>query len=239
MAGPAGQSQPRAMSEAETRTLSRAAAVLLLAGAARWAYEARRAEPLFPPDSTGVLPSLLEASREERETDLRRRTPLAEGEMLDPNRAPAEELDRLPGVGPSVAGAIVAEREEGGPFRTPEELQRVRGIGPATLERIRPLLDLSRVPPARAVERLARDASPREGGGGRRSDGAPALVDVNRATARELEALPGIGPALAGRIVASREEEGPFRTVEDLQRVRGIGPATVERLRPLARAGPG
>lgn len=227
------------MTPGETRTLSRAAAVLLLAGAARWAYETRKGEPLFPPDSAGVLPVLMEDSREEQARERRRRTPLADGETLDPNRAPVEELDRLPGVGPSVARAIVAEREEGGPFRTPEELERVRGIGPATLERIRPLLDLSRLPPGRAVERLGRGVGPREGGSRRRSGGAPALVDVNRATARELEVLPGIGPALAGRIVASREEEGPFRTVEDLQRVRGIGPATVERLRPLARAGPG
>lgn len=234
MAGPAGPPHPPAMTGAETRTLSRAAAVLLLAGAARWAYESRRGEPLFPPDSAGVLPGLLEASREEREAELRRRTPLAEGETVDPNRAPAEELDRLPGVGPSVARAIVAEREAGGFFRSPEELERVRGIGPATLERIRPLLDFRRVPPGLAVERLGRPAGPPES----RPAGQPPLVDVNRATARELEALPGIGPALAGRIVASREEEGPFRSVEELQRVRGIGPATVARLRPLARAGP-
>ena len=52
-------------------------------------------------------------------------------------------------------------------------------------------------------------------------------LSINRATAGELESLPGIGPALAARIVAGR----PYTTVEDLDRVRGIGPATLARLR--------
>jgi competence protein ComEA len=62
-------------------------------------------------------------------------------------------------------------------------------------------------------------------------------VDVNRASAAELETLPGIGPALARRIMESRAEDGPFRTADDLLRVRGIGPATLERIRGLVRAG--
>lgn len=50
------------------------------------------------------------------------------------------------------------------------------------------------------------------------------LIDVNSADARELERLPGIGPELARRIIAEREENGPFVTLSDLQRVSGIGP---------------
>jgi comEA protein len=63
----------------------------------------------------------------------------------------------------------------------------------------------------------------------------PALrpVDLNDATATELVALPGIGPAMAGRILAYRKEHGRFASVDDLDRVRGIGPATLRRLRPL------
>ncbi len=59
------------------------------------------------------------------------------------------------------------------------------------------------------------------------------VLDLNRATARELEALPGIGPALARRILAYRESHGPFRRVEDLQKVSGIGPARLARLAGL------
>ena len=57
-------------------------------------------------------------------------------------------------------------------------------------------------------------------------------VDVNRASARELEALPGIGPVLAQRIVTHRGRQGPFRRVEELLAVRGIGARLLERLRP-------
>lgn len=63
-------------------------------------------------------------------------------------------------------------------------------------------------------------------------------VDVNAATAAELMLLPGIGPALAGRIIADRRENGPFGSVDDLDRVSGIGVRTVERLRPFVDAAP-
>ncbi len=58
-------------------------------------------------------------------------------------------------------------------------------------------------------------------------------VDVDRATARELQALPGIGPALAARITAFRDSNGPFGSLARLQRVKGIGPATARRLDSL------
>ena len=61
---------------------------------------------------------------------------------------------------------------------------------------------------------------------------APSRIDLDRATARELERFPGIGPGLAARILADRAERGPFRTPEALLRVKGIGPRTLERIRP-------
>jgi competence protein ComEA len=56
-------------------------------------------------------------------------------------------------------------------------------------------------------------------------------VDLNRASAAELEALPGVGPVLAARIVAHRDANGPFTTVEDLLDVPGIGEAKLAALR--------
>jgi competence protein ComEA len=58
-----------------------------------------------------------------------------------------------------------------------------------------------------------------------------ARMNVNRASADELTLLPGIGPQRAKAIVSSREHEGPFLSTGDLERVRGIGPATRRRLR--------
>lgn len=60
---------------------------------------------------------------------------------------------------------------------------------------------------------------------------AARAVDVNTADVAELERLPGVGPALAGRIVEERSRRGAFASPEELQRVPGIGPALARRLR--------
>lgn len=57
-------------------------------------------------------------------------------------------------------------------------------------------------------------------------------VDLNQATVADLEALPGIGPKLAQRVIDHRDERGPFRSVDDLRQVRGIGRKKFDRLRP-------
>ena len=61
----------------------------------------------------------------------------------------------------------------------------------------------------------------------------PASIDVDRASEAELLRLPGIGPALAGRIVAERAAGGPFGGPDGLLRVHGIGPKTLEKIRPF------
>ena len=66
---------------------------------------------------------------------------------------------------------------------------------------------------------------------------AAAVVDLNQAGLAELDALPGIGPVLAGRIVQHRNAHGPFREPEDLLAVPGIGPRLLDRLRPRIRVG--
>jgi competence protein ComEA len=65
------------------------------------------------------------------------------------------------------------------------------------------------------------------------SDSAP--VAINRASGAELQRLPGVGPVLAGRILAHRDAHGPFRNLADLRGVRGIGPQRCERLAPHVR----
>ena len=62
------------------------------------------------------------------------------------------------------------------------------------------------------------------------STATPAIVDLDIASAKEIERLPGIGPALAKRIVKDRESNGPFRCLAALDRVKGVGPAMLARL---------
>ena len=66
--------------------------------------------------------------------------------------------------------------------------------------------------------------------------GAPAgPLDLNSATAEQLEDLPGVGPATAAAIVAYRQEKGRFRSVDELLEVRGIGEAKLAAIRPKVR----
>lgn len=61
------------------------------------------------------------------------------------------------------------------------------------------------------------------------------LIDLNTATAMELDTLPGVGPRTAERILEYRREHGGFERIEDLMDVRGIGERTFLRLKPLVR----
>ncbi|MBN2176844.1 MAG: helix-hairpin-helix domain-containing protein [Demequinaceae bacterium] len=65
-------------------------------------------------------------------------------------------------------------------------------------------------------------------------EGGQGRVNLNRATSAELEGLPGIGPVLAERIVADRNENGPFTALDDLSRVPGIGDAMISEIASMA-----
>jgi competence protein ComEA len=214
------------MNERESRTLMRAAGVLLAAAAVRWVVVGEppsAGELTYEPSALAALDS---AVREAAEEEARASRPLAPDERLDPNRADIVDLRRLPGVGPTTAAAVVASREREGPYASADDLVRVRGIGPATAAKLAPHLDFSAPPPAGTV--FGRSPAAPAG---------PAPVDLNVASVQELEGLPGIGPALAERIVESRRAEGPYRRADDLLRVRGIGPVLLERLRSRVRPG--
>jgi competence protein ComEA len=160
--------------------------------------------------------------------------PLKEGE-IDLNSASQDELDRLPKIGPALAARIIEHRKAKGPFRKVEDLTQVRGIGEATLSEIRKYLrvETSHLPettPSPSSE--ARAESTPSG-----KAGALSKVDINRASVEELTKLPKVGPAMARRIIEHRTTNGPFRKVEDLTQVKGIGPKTFDELKDLITAG--
>ena len=203
----------------EGRGLLRGAVLLAALSLVRLVLPGPRDPMSLSVDGEDRLPSLLDEAKASRDEQLRRSQPLEGGDRLDPNRSSEEELDRLPGIGSQVAGAITRYRSEEGGFRRPEDLLEVPGIGPATLARIRPYLDFTR-----GVPLELRAGSEPSG-----------LLDLNRADLEELQTLPGIGPALAARILESRNRDGLFEKPEDLLRVSGIGPAKLARLRSLVR----
>jgi competence ComEA-like helix-hairpin-helix protein len=75
------------------------------------------------------------------------------------------------------------------------------------------------------------------GGAQAGTEGASAPLDLNRATADQLETLPGIGAVKAAAILAERDSRGGFQSMEELEAVRGIGPSLVAKLRPLVVLG--
>ena len=113
---------------------------------------------------------------------------------------------------------------------------------PVAVNLAQPLADGMHVHVPRKGERQPQEAlvvaapTVRIGPPARSKDGG--LIDVNRASEMELTALRGIGPALARRIVEYREKNGPFRSVEELVQVRGIGAAKLEGFRDRATVGP-
>jgi competence protein ComEA len=78
----------------------------------------------------------------------------------------------------------------------------------------------------------------REGGSKDSGSVSDAKVNINTASASELEALPGIGEVTAQRIIAFREANGPFHSVDDLVQIQGISTRTVDSLRDLVTTGP-
>ena len=137
---------------------------------------------------------------------------------VDANRATAQELAALPGIGAIRAEAIVRDRATNGPFRAVSDLTRVAGISAITLEVLQGRLVVS---PAAA--------------GAPRPPPAPATFDPNRATEAELAAVVGIGAVRAKAIVSDRNANGRYATCRDLARVPGLGPATVSALSDRCR----
>ena len=156
-----------------------------------------------------------------------------------PTPAPAGPVASAPptvtppaGVVVDVVGAVAAP----GVVRLPQGSRVVDALAAAggvtaeaqvsALNLARVLVDGEQIAVPEPGEQLGAGAAP--------TADADGLVDVNTADAAALDGLPGIGPVLADRIVAHRQDR-PFTTVDELADVPGIGPTLLERLRDLVR----
>lgn len=146
---------------------------------------------------------------------------------VDLNRADRAELLQLPGVGDKLATRIEEYRQEHGGFRDVDELVKVHGVGPARVEKLRSWV--------KAAEDGAKPddvpTSKKPPAKGKKEASLSEPINVNTASADELQRLPGIGPHKARCILDERAKK-PFATVDELRRVSGIGAKTLEKLRP-------
>jgi competence ComEA-like helix-hairpin-helix protein len=127
---------------------------------------------------------------------------------IDLNKASKETIELLPGVGPKLAQEIILAR----PYRTIDDLDKVKGIGPKKLQQIRPRVFIAPMidgfVPRPATNEVIR-------------------ININTASQTELEKLNGIGPKKAEAIIAAR----PFKRPEDLMRVSGLKRAQFEKIK--------
>ena len=175
--------------------------------------ESLRLGSLLPADSIEVV-RLLEESKEMRD---KKEEAKHVKFPVDINNADLWELTALPGIGPKRAERIIEEREKKDGFKVLTDLLNVPGIGEKTLTAL--------------SEYIVPFPSPDETETDVTSDG----IEVNTASAAQFELLPGIGSVLAGRIIEEREKGGPFLSVDDLHRVKGIGERRLDELQPFLK----
>lgn len=141
--------------------------------------------------------------------------PVPKSKTTDINAATAKDLMAVPGIGKTTAARIIEFREKNGPFKSMYKVGDVQGIGKMTLDKLIcafHTVEEGPIPcPTAAV--------------GSTGD----KVNLNTATAKELTKIPGIAMKKAHKIVEFRDKNGPFRSVYEMQNIKGFGKKTVEQ----------
>lgn len=154
--------------------------------------------------------------------------------LVNINTAPEEELMTLPGVSRSVAKNIVDYRNTIGGFRRVEDLALVSGIGANKLQNFKNEITVKKKSSSRSSSRtqsvdslscesIRSQRSQSQSQGGRSIRGSPVrVINVNAASIFELMNVHGMNQEMAANIVEHRERKGPFKSIDDLVKVRGI-----------------
>jgi competence protein ComEA len=147
------------------------------------------------------------------------------GAPVNLNTADQKTLEALPGVGAATAKKIIANR----PYMSLDELRKA-GLSAKKIKALQSSVTVGAAP-APAVPAAAKETRKK----GEAAAPVPgALVDLNTADQKALEALPGVGPATAKKIIAAR----PFKSVDDLSQIKGLTKAKVEALKDKVTVGP-
>jgi competence ComEA-like helix-hairpin-helix protein len=182
------------------------------------ALSKRDAAEVTIPATAGLLDAETHSTKAKKQGKQKKANvqPLAPGERVDPNTATVPELDRLPGVGPALAAAIVKDRTTNGPFRSTADLARVKGLSAARARSLSEHVKLPESAPDAPTLSLPDRAQP---------------VSLNSATTADLDRISGVSHKLALRILAVRDSLRGFRDWSQIDAIPGVGPKLLERLK--------
>lgn len=141
--------------------------------------------------------------------------------LVDLNSATAAQLEALPGIGKVTAQNILRHREQNGPFMSVDDLQKVKGIGPKLMQKVRPLVTVGGSTSVRPTPPAA--AGPAD-------DPGPEPVNLNFADVETLARASGLSFDQARLVVVDRHQQGPFRALAELRRVKGLKSAERKQL---------
>ena len=163
------------------------------------------------------------------------------------NSADAERLQSLPGIGPALAQRII----DGRPYHDLTDLEKVNGLGPSKIDALKDKISFGSSSAAKRTSGRSASASssqpPRETGP-RASGTAPSptgqsvgklnpaeRININTASAEQLDSLFGIGPVKSQAIVDYRNQNGNFNSIEEIMKVKGIKEGEFEKIRDHIR----
>jgi DNA uptake protein ComE-like DNA-binding protein len=155
---------------------------------------------------------------------------VAADKQININTATQKEIEALPGIGKKKAEKIIANR----PYGSSADLAKA-GLKPKETEKIAPLVGFEGATAAAPAAGKAAPAAAGKAGKAKKAEGtAPpgAQVNLNTASLKELEALPGVGAATAKKIIANR----PYTSVQDLKKA-GVSDKTITKITPLVIVG--
>lgn len=165
---------------------------------------------------------------------------------VDVNSADVETLETLPGIGPTLANRIVAGR----PYKNASDLEKVQGLSKSKIDAIQDQITFgtskkttksakksastgSAAADTSDAQKGSKAVSPTGSATGKLAPGQ--TININTATAEELDALPGIGPPKAQAIIDYRNENGRFNSIEDVQKVKGIKEGEFSKIKDMIR----